>query len=182
MLKRAGVNHMLRAAAAIAEHDRFVLIGSGSAIATQKNLPLDMMLTSEIDIYADGVTEPESLSELLAAVIGRDSMFHRTFHYYVDGVSPTTATLPDGWRDRLIPYTTPEAPGVTALCLEIHDLAVAKLCAGREKDIVWLRAGLNAGLVKRAILAERLDRLTDPRAPNRATLDSRIAAATVKGA
>lgn len=71
MLKRAGVDHMLRASAAILKHDRFILIGRGSAIATQSRLPLGMMLTSEIDIYADGVEDPTDLSEVLAAAIGQ---------------------------------------------------------------------------------------------------------------
>jgi hypothetical protein len=177
MLKRRGVNHMLRAAAGVAGVDRFVLIGSGSAIATQKQLPLAMMLTEEIDLYPDGVDNFEELSELLAVVIGRDSQFFKTFGYYVDGVGPETAILPEGWRDRLIPYTSPEAPGVTALCLEIHDLAVAKLCAGREKDIAWLSAGFQAGLLEPATIIGRLPQLSDPRAPDRPTLDARLAAA-----
>jgi hypothetical protein len=181
MLKRAGIDHMLRAAAAIAQHQRFVMIGSGSAIATQPRLPLAMMLTSEVDIYADGVPADSDLSELVATAIGRDSQFHRTFKYYVDGVSPQTATLADGWRDRLITYTSPEAPGVTALCLEITDLAVAKLCAGREKDIAWLRAGLQAGLLTRVGIEERLSALSDPRAPSRDMLAGRLDAAAQSG-
>jgi hypothetical protein len=179
MLKRAGLDHLLRAAAAIANVDRFILIGSGSAIATQRRLPLAMMLTSEIDIYPDGVADVEDVSELIATAIGRDSVFHRTFHYYVDGVGPNTATLPEGWRDRLIPYTSPEAPGVTALCLDLADLAVAKLCAGREKDIGWLRAAFGAALLTRPQLEQRLALLSDPRAPDAATLASRLDAASV---
>jgi hypothetical protein len=178
MLKRAGVNHMLRAAAAILKHDRFVLIGSGSAIAIQSRLPLAMMLTKEIDIYPDGVEDPNDLSEVLAATIGVASPFHRTFGYYVDGVSPTTATLPDGWRDRLHTYTSPDAPGVTALCLDLADLAVAKLCAGREKDIAWLRAAFGASLLTRALVEERLAMVTDPRKPEPDALRARLDAAT----
>jgi hypothetical protein len=181
MLKRAGIDHMLRAAAAIAKHDRFVVIGSGSAIATQPRLPLAMMLTTEVDIYPEGVPEDSDLSELVATAIGRDSQFHKTFKYYVDGVSPRTATLPNGWRDRLITYVSPEAPGVTALCLEITDLAVAKLCAGREKDIAWLRAGLHAGLLTRARIEERLAALTDPRAPAPDVLAGRLDAIAQSG-
>jgi hypothetical protein len=181
MLKRAGVTHMLRASAAILRHGVFVLIGSGSAIATQKRLPAAMMLTEEIDIYPDGVPDPKDLSEVVTAAIGQGSPFHRTFGYYVDGVGPETATLPDGWRERLITYTSPDAPGVTALCLEITDLAIAKLCAGREKDITWLRAGLQAGLLKRASIEDRLRALTDLRAPAADVLASRLDAASQSG-
>ncbi|MGG5821245.1 hypothetical protein [Falsiroseomonas sp. HW251] len=66
MLKRAGVDHMRRSSAAILNHDRFVMIGSGSAIATQPRLPLAMMLTSEVDIYPDGVPDPKDLSDVLS--------------------------------------------------------------------------------------------------------------------
>lgn len=177
MLKRAGVDHMLRAASAILKTERFVLIGSGSAIATQPRLPLAMMLTSEIDIYPDGEADPQELSEILSATIGQLSPFHKTFGYYVDGVGPETATLAEGWRERLIPYTSPDAPGVTALCLELTDLAVAKLCAGREKDIAWLRAAFGAGLLTRSAIERRLDSLNHPRAPDRATLSARLDAA-----
>lgn len=179
MLKRTGLDHMLRASAAITQHDRFIMIGSGAAIATQWRLPLAMILTSEIDIYPADVADPEEISELLTAAIGRDSPFHRSFKYYVDGVGPDTATLPDGWRDRLVPYTSPEAPGVTALCLELVDLAVAKLCAGREKDIAWLRAAFGAGLLTRARVEERLSSLNHPKAPDAATLGSRLDAASI---
>ena len=94
---------MLRAASAILNHHCFVLIGSGAAIATQRRLPLAMMLTKEIDIYPAGVEDARELSEVLAATIGVASPFHTTFGYYVDGVSEDTATLPAGWRDRLQP-------------------------------------------------------------------------------
>lgn len=166
---------MLRAAAAISQHDRFVMIGSGSAIATQPHLPLAMMLTSEIDIYPDGVEDPADLSELIATAIGHDGQFHRTFPYYVDGVGPETATLAEGWRDRLRPCTSPDAPGVTALCLDLADLAVAKLCARR--DIAWLRAALDASLLTRAAIEDRLRLLRTPRAPDPGTLRDRLDAA-----
>lgn len=177
MLRRAGLDHLLRAAAAITRHDRFLLIGSAAAIATQPRLPLSMMLTSEADLCPDGVAAPEELAELLSASIGQASPFHRTFGYYADGVGPATAILPEGWRDRLVSYASPEAPGVTALCLDMADLAVAKLCAGRQKDIDWLRAALQAGLLGREVVEARLSLLADPRAPGSAVLEARLAAA-----
>jgi hypothetical protein len=43
-----------------------------------------------------------------------------------------------------------------AICPEIHDLAVSKLIAGREKDIEWIRAALEARILQADILSERL--------------------------
>jgi hypothetical protein len=54
-----------------------------------------------------------------------------------------TAVLPDGWRERLIPLRNQNTGGGTGLCLEVHDLAVSKLVAGREKDLAFI-----SGLVR----------------------------------
>jgi hypothetical protein len=47
--------------------------------------------------------------------------------------------------------------GVTALCMEPHDLCVAKLLAGREKDVAFVLALLSAGLVDRSTIPARPD-------------------------
>jgi hypothetical protein len=46
--------------------------------------------------------------------------------------------LPEGWKDRLVSVSNENTRGVVARCLEPHDLAVAKLVAGREKDLDFL--------------------------------------------
>jgi hypothetical protein len=71
-------------------------------------------------------------------------------------VSITTAILPAGWRDRLVPLDTPgTAPG-RGLCLDPHDCVIAKLLAGREKDLRFATALVRAHLIDPAVLAERL--------------------------
>lgn len=101
MIQWRHIEHVLRAAAALTEHHRFVLIGTCAVIATsRKPVPAAMMLTSEVDLFADNSSNAEELSDLIDAAIGRDSLFHRTFHYFGDGVSATTAILPTNWRDR----------------------------------------------------------------------------------
>ena len=54
--------------------------------------------------------------------------------------------LPSGWRDRLVPLRNPNTRGATGWCLEVHDLAIAKV-AGREKGWVDFDAGVWFGLV-----------------------------------
>ena len=73
-----------------------------------------------------------------------------------DGVSPTTATLPDGWTRRLVPICNANTNGATGWCIEVHDIAIAKYAAGREKDLRYTAALWEAGLLDRDILAERL--------------------------
>ena len=53
----------------------------------------------------------EELSDLVDAHLGEDSPFDVEFGYYAQGVSVTTVTLPDGWRDRTILF-----PGPTRGC------------------------------------------------------------------
>jgi hypothetical protein len=83
-------------------------------------------------------------------------MFHITFGIYVEGVSETTATVPEGWRDRLVRYETPATNGVIGWCLDLHDLWIAKAVAGRPKDVEYCRAFLTRGIVDGDILRQRL--------------------------
>lgn len=59
------------------------------------------------------------------------------------------AVLPSGWRERLIPVRNENTGGGTGLCLEIHDLAVSKLIAGREKNYDFVGGLLRHHLVQR---------------------------------
>jgi hypothetical protein len=89
----------------------------------------------------------EAQRELISGVLGELSDFHGLHGVYADGVGPETATLPVGWEDRLVPYANENTNGVTALCLEPHDLVVAKLVAGRDKDHEFVEALFRADLI-----------------------------------
>ena len=154
MLRRDDIDHILRAAASITNHRRFVVIGTGAVIITARHIPAAMRLTPEIDLYADGIADPEPVSDLIDATIGHGSMFHRTFHYYGDGVSPNTAIMPADWRLRATEYTPPDG-SVTAVCPSADDIAIAKLTAWRDKDRDWLHDAVRSGIVNLATV-ERL--------------------------
>jgi hypothetical protein len=83
-------------------------------------------------------------------------MFHATFGYYADGVDFRTAIAPAGWEERLVVFQTPGSEEGRGLCLEPHDLAASKLAAGREKDLEFVGALLDAGLIGLEVLAERV--------------------------
>ena len=53
-------------------------------------------------------------------------------------------------------FSNENTRGVVAKCLEPHDLAVAKLVAGREKDIEFLQEMLGHGLVRSATILNRI--------------------------
>ena len=54
-LRRPDIDHILRAAASLSGHSRFVMVGTGAVIATAKHIPVVMMMTEEIDIYVEDV-------------------------------------------------------------------------------------------------------------------------------
>ena len=102
-------------------------------------------------------------------------MFHETFGYYAEGVTEATATLPDGWRDRLVRYESPATNDVVAWCLELHDLWLAKAVAGRPKDYEFCRALVREGFVDPDTLEERLDLMADLADPVRSAALTLIA-------
>jgi hypothetical protein len=84
------------------------------------------------------------------------SRFDETHGIHADGVSEDTSVLPSLWRERLIPYKNANTNGVTGLCLERHDLCVAKLVANREKDRAFVRDLLRGHVVELDVIIDRL--------------------------
>jgi len=152
-VKRADLEHIIRAAATIACDDELIIVGSQSVLAQFPDAPEDMLRSDEADVYPKN--RPERW-ELIDGAIGELSLFHDTFGYYAQGVEEGVATLPSGWKDRLVPLSTPATRGATGYCLELHDLLISKYVANREKDRRYCRAAAKAGLARRDVLEERL--------------------------
>ena len=106
-------------------------------------------MSIEADIYP---RQAPAKSDLIDGAIGELSMFHQTFGYYAHGVDETTATLPAGWVDRVVPFANDNTGGATGWCLEVHDLAVSKLVAGRDKDLHFVRVLVRERMVDLALL------------------------------
>jgi hypothetical protein len=62
IMRKKSIDHILRAAAAVTKQQKFVLVGSAAVIARAKNVPLGMMFTPEIDIYAPEADDIEFAS------------------------------------------------------------------------------------------------------------------------
>lgn len=140
-----------------------------------------MMLTEEIDIYVENAEDPESMADLIDGSIGRDSKSHSTFGYYGDGVSPRTATMPLDWRTRTAEYVTPDGLA-TAICPSAEDIAIAMLCAWREKDQAWLREAFRSSIAKSAKTAALLRTNLPAEAPPLDELERRFVVATTASA
>ena len=152
-MKRADLEHIIRAATTIADDQELVIIGSQAVLGQFPESPDEMCVSNEADVYPKN--RPERW-ELIDGSIGELSPFHETFGYYAQGVEPDTALLPDGWQQRLVAICGPSTRGATGWCLEIHDLLVSKYVAHREKDRRFARAAIRHGMVNRELLRERL--------------------------
>lgn len=135
-MKRSELEHLIRAAGSIANDPEIVVIGSQSILGQFPDAPAALLVSAEADLFPRN--RPE-LADLIDGSIGEGSPFHELYGYYAQGVGEQTATLPHGWRDRLINVHNPNTVGITGLCLEVHDLAISKYVAGREKDLEFTR-------------------------------------------
>jgi hypothetical protein len=154
-------DHLLRAAASVTGHRTFVLVGSTVVLVRCRNIPADMLLTPEIDLYVPDIADQENVSDQIEGSIGQGSSFHNQYGYYADGVSSGTSVMPRDWPLRATSYEGLGCPGVTAIVPEQNDVALAKLVAWREKDRDWLCSGLRAGLFSLDQMHLRLDRMPE---------------------
>ncbi|MGH9011984.1 MAG: DUF6036 family nucleotidyltransferase [Acidimicrobiia bacterium] len=155
-MNRAAFDHAVRAAGAVLGENEILVIGSQAVHATiSSDLPPEAERSVEADVAA--LEDPdERKADLIDGSIGEASMFHQTFGYYAQGVSQSTAVLPRGWQDRLVPYQSEATNGVVAWCLEIHDLWLSKAVAMRPKDVEFCRALAERDLVAPKTLKHRL--------------------------
>src|SRR5580704_11791886 len=152
-MTRADLEHIIRAAGMIADVNDIVIIGSQAVLGEFPDAPAELLVSNEADVFP---RQNPGRSELIDATIGEGSPFQRSFGYYAHGVDETTAVLPQGWRDRLVLVTGENTRFVRGWCLEIHDLAIAKYAAGREKDREFTRALARHAMVDRVVLEQRL--------------------------
>jgi hypothetical protein len=128
------------------------VIGSQAVLGSFSDPPGELLVSMEADLTLRSSID----ADLIDGSIGEASPFHRTFGYYAHGVGPETAQLPERWEQRLVPLRNQNTGDGTGLCLEIHDLAVSKLAAGREKDLDFVKGLLRHRLADPEILRERL--------------------------
>jgi len=144
-MKKQQLDHVLRAAGEITGEKQFIIIGSQSLHGKYPDIPDEILLSAEVDLIAKNHPEKTDAPNF----IGVYSRFHETYGYYADPVDESTATLPKGWKGRLVNLPPGETQGVSALCLDPHDLAIAKYVARREKDMVFTRALAARGMVQK---------------------------------
>jgi len=152
-MTRPQLEHIIRAAAANADTREVIIVGSQAILGSFPDAPAELLVSIEADVFPKD--RPQD-SILIDGAIGERSIFHETFGYYAHGVDDTTATLPDGWRDRLVRVENENTRGAIGWCLEVHDLGVSKLVAGREKDLAFIAGLLRHRLAEANVLQQRL--------------------------
>jgi hypothetical protein len=152
-MQRPQLEHIIRAAVGITGATEIIVIGSQAVLGQFPNAPADLLVSIEADVFT--FRNPDD-ADLIDGSIGEGSPFHQTFGYYAHGVAEATAILPAGWKDRLITVRNANTGNGCGLCLEVHDLAVAKLAAGREKDTFFVAELLRHKLANPALIESRL--------------------------
>lgn len=171
---------MVRAAAAITG-DEIVVIGSQAVLGGVPDAPEALLISNEADVYPR--SNPSRAIEIDGA-IGDGSLFHEQFGYYGHGVGPETAVAPAGWTDRLVriefPPVGPWKESAVAWFIDVHDLVLAKLAAGRSKDTAYAEEAIRSGLVDPENLRRRVDLMPESyRAVTGERLEQAVASALI---
>lgn len=58
-----------------------------------------------------------------------------------------------------MPISNANTDQATGWCLEVHDPALSKLFAGREKDLKFIRGLSKHGFIREGILRERIEEI-----------------------
>lgn len=162
-MRHADLEHVIAAAADITGDPEIVVIGSQAILGSYPDAPETLLRSMEADVFPHN--DPAKADDI-DWHLGDGSQFHTTYGYFAHGVGPETAKAPSGWRERLVRVEI--APrgrstvAAAALCLEPHDLVLAKCVAGRPRDWDFARDALAAGLVRPEELLDRIDDLPVP--------------------
>ncbi|MFL5899438.1 MAG: DUF6036 family nucleotidyltransferase [Solirubrobacterales bacterium] len=179
-MRRDEFEHVIAAAAEVCGEREIVVVGSQAILGSVSDPPKTMLFSMEADVFPLRVP---AKAEAIDGSLGDGSPFHGTYGYYAHGVGPETARAPAGWEDRLvrveIPRRVGQKVGAIALCLEVHDLVLAKCVGGRARDWEFADAAIAASLVEADGLLLRIADLREPPAERdriRKMLEARLTA------
>ena len=133
-----------------------MIIGSQAIHGQIVDPPDELLQSMEVDMYPLG--DPDRADDIDGA-IGDGSSFEYTNGYFAHGVGPTTAKAPAGWMDRLVRVDVEAAvPGrnPVAYCMERHDMVLAKLVRGEQRDVDYARVAVRAALLDASVLQRRV--------------------------
>ncbi|MDQ3673739.1 MAG: hypothetical protein M3365_05130 [Gemmatimonadota bacterium] len=155
-MTREELEHAIRAACDLAQDTEVTVFGSQAILGQYPDAPDALRQSAEADIAPRHAIDKV---DLIDAVLGEDSTFHRTHGFYVHGAAIETSVLPDGWERRTVKVQNANTRQYIGWCVEAHDLAASKLVAFRDKDRDFVRVLLAERLVNPRRLLQRLGQL-----------------------
>jgi len=171
-MRREYLFRLFEEARRLTGHRDYVVIGSLSILGTQdeEGLPAEMAVSIDIDSYTRA--DPGRIHDVKEA-LGEGSDFHRVHGYYLDPVSPSLPSLPDGWQGRM---TSLEQDGLRLWFLDPDDAAISKYARSQPNDLRWIRAGILSGHVSLPRVQARIASTTFLDAGEEATVRQQVTA------
>jgi hypothetical protein len=151
-MKKQQLNELLSSVVTRHPHLRLIVAGSQALHGHLSSVPSVVEQSMEVDLLLTG--EAFRARSLIEEEFGMESPYQGTTGLYVHPVGLGTITLPQGWEQRLVPLGKDRDWG-NVWALEIHDLTVTKLIAGREKDFVFILELLRSENAKLDVVLER---------------------------
>ncbi|TFC82416.1 DUF6036 family nucleotidyltransferase [Cryobacterium sp. TMT3-29-2] len=148
-MKRRELEETIRQATRATERREVLVVGSLAILGSYDDAQLPERAThsEEVNIAPIADAADYTLATLIDAKLGEWSQFHMDHGFYVEGVNVTTAVLPNGWETRTVQLASDGPNGALARCLDPHDLCTATLVRGDEKDLEFVDALVEAGLI-----------------------------------
>jgi hypothetical protein len=151
-VRKSDLFELISAIKSLAPDETPIIVGS-QAVHLVMDFPPEIVRQSiEGDFLIIG-----GKSETRAAInknLGVFSRFQIEHGFYADALGLATVVLPTGWQDRL-QNLEDENGNIIARVAEIHDVAVSKLIAGREKDFVFLKDLFLSDVISMEVFIER---------------------------
>ena len=133
-MRKSQLFELIKAINILAPEEIPTIVGSQAVHAAGRMTPEIVQQSIECDFLLTG-----GKSETRIAInkkLGVFSQYQIENGFYADALGLATVILPTGWREKLQSFED-ESGNVIAKVAEIHDIAVSKLIAGREKDFVF---------------------------------------------
>jgi hypothetical protein len=154
-MKRTELDDLLRELARVLGKRDVAMIDSQCVHAATDAPPAEVLMSRECDIL---VEDSDPARELIATELGKTSPYHEEYGTFVDTVSPGFPFLPVGWEQRANVLVSGD---IHSRCLELHDLVLSKLAAGRLKDNELIAALIHYKLVNVDIARARIAAVAD---------------------
>ena len=121
----------------VSSEDPPIIVGSQALYAFTDSLPEVARRSIECDFLLSSGNFGKRAE--IDKKLGVFSEFQVENGFFADTLGMATVVLPDGWEQRLKPLAAMDGR-VVALCLDVCDLAISKLIAGRDKDFRFLES------------------------------------------